>query len=350
VSSWQGDAFTYDADGNLTSISGARALTATYDPENRPMSLTLEGVAHDYLYDGLGRRVRITVGSVTRNLHHDPSGRPVFETDARGNVTACYVYAGPFLAAQGTTAGGFASLLRDKTGSVLALADDSGNVTASYAYGDYGQSAGKTGSAETPFTYVGALGVMDEGDGLYFMKHRLYDAVTGRFFQRDPLLFGGGDSNLYRYARSAPISRVDPSGLADFEANDWGYATGVAEGTFDPVTGAKPHMADPVSYNGVYDFIAAMDITASAAPGPAGRAYVTAKSACILVAGGGLNAVGVADDILWEFGKMLAGPAGTVADFFDLEASVNAARARETEEQFLKGPQWKPKQYSGGAR
>jgi RHS repeat-associated protein len=42
---------------------------------------------------------------------------------------------------------------------------------------------------------------------------RDYDPYTGRWTARDPILFAGGDSNLYRYAAGDPINFVDPTGL-----------------------------------------------------------------------------------------------------------------------------------------
>ncbi len=291
VTSWQGDAVSYDADGNLTAITGARVLSASYDAENRPVSLTMDGVTRTSLYDGLGRRVRLTAGSVVRNFHYDPFGRLLFETNASGTVTVCYLYAGAFILAQGTVQEGFASLLRDKTGSVLALAGDAGTVTAAYAYGDYGQSAGKTGGASCALTYVGALGVLDEGDGVFFMEHRLYDAVTGRFFQRDPSGFAGRDPNLYRYARSAPISRVDPLGLEDFEMTHWGwYDVNTAEGSVDLATGRTPHMAEPASDE---ELVAAGVIAAVGLSGMAGL-YMASSSGAAVCAAGEMAAAGEA--------------------------------------------------------
>jgi hypothetical protein len=42
---------------------------------------------------------------------------------------------------------------------------------------------------------------------------RDYDAATGRWTTKDPLRFGGGDTNLYGYVLGDPINHVDVSGL-----------------------------------------------------------------------------------------------------------------------------------------
>jgi len=41
---------------------------------------------------------------------------------------------------------------------------------------------------------------------------RDYDAETGRWVSKDPILFGGGDSNLYQYTMADPVNWIDPSG------------------------------------------------------------------------------------------------------------------------------------------
>lgn len=39
-----------------------------------------------------------------------------------------------------------------------------------------------------------------------------YNPETGRFISEDPIGFGGGDENLYRYVYNNPINFVDPYG------------------------------------------------------------------------------------------------------------------------------------------
>ncbi|WP_243439777.1 RHS repeat-associated core domain-containing protein [Fundidesulfovibrio soli] len=211
---WKADAAGHDLDGNLTSLAGSAGFSAAYDAENRLTSVTRAGVTTSYAYNGLGNRVRAQSGATIRNFHHDPWGRLLCETDGAGQVTANYIWAGDRLVASGTQAGGFVFHHADKTGNTLALTNAAGATVGAYAYSPYGAVAGHSGAAATPFTYAGMHGVMDDGGGLYHMANRAYHGVLGRFLQRDPLGFGGGD-NLYRYVSDNPVTGVDPLGLRD---------------------------------------------------------------------------------------------------------------------------------------
>ena len=44
-------------------------------------------------------------------------------------------------------------------------------------------------------------------------RYRDYDAEVGRWISKDPILFSGGDTNLYGYTFSDPINFIDPTGL-----------------------------------------------------------------------------------------------------------------------------------------
>jgi len=45
-----------------------------------------------------------------------------------------------------------------------------------------------------------------------------YDPETGRWTSKDPIRFGGKDSNLYRYVQSDPVNLIDPLGLVVINA------------------------------------------------------------------------------------------------------------------------------------
>ena len=101
----------------------------------------------------------------------------------------------------------------DGLGSTVAITDSNGDVVNTYAYSPYGLVGGQE-TIPNPFKYVGRFGVMDEGNGLYFMRARYYDPEVGRFINKDPIGFLGG-LNLYAYVGNNALNLVDPLGLTD---------------------------------------------------------------------------------------------------------------------------------------
>ena len=220
VASWNSDAFVYDLDGNLVKVSGSRSLDATYDNENRLTSLTRGGVANSFTYDGNGRRVKTQTGVATIQSHYDRLGRLLFQTDGANQVTASYFYSGNRLVAMSTPAGGYYFYHYGKNGNTIALTDSSGATVVSYAYLPFGESRKHVTGAEVanPFTYVGAYGVQHDGDGIYLMSSRSYDAISGKFLQKDRIGFADG-SNLYAYTKNNPLNLIDPEGTQSSYAN-----------------------------------------------------------------------------------------------------------------------------------
>jgi RHS repeat-associated protein len=106
----------------------------------------------------------------------------------------------------------------DAIGNTSELIDGGSNVVSSYAYLPFGGLLASSESFDDPFQYVGERGVMDDGDGLLFMRARYLDPSIGRFLQADPVGVAAGP-NLYTYSHSNPVSWVDPSGLtAEYQA------------------------------------------------------------------------------------------------------------------------------------
>jgi RHS repeat-associated protein len=82
--------------------------------------------------------------------------------------------------------------------------DDFGNITNVLSQNEF-----------TNFTY--ACGLYDNDTKLIRFGARDYDAVTGRWTSKDPILFGGVVSNLYEYCLNDPINNIDYSGLQKLE-------------------------------------------------------------------------------------------------------------------------------------
>jgi RHS repeat-associated protein len=200
--------FGYDANGNLTKkTSGSDITEYGWDRNNMLAGLVHGGDIYSYFYDGLRSRIARTENSVGK--------RYVFglaETDASGNITAYYVY-GLGLISKITPTNQSYFYHFDGIASTIGMTDSAGNVVNKYAYDAFGKVLNQVETVQNPFKYVGQFGVMDEGNGLLYMRSRYYDPELGRFISKDPIGFLGGDINFYAYVQSNPINAIDPLGL-----------------------------------------------------------------------------------------------------------------------------------------
>jgi RHS repeat-associated protein len=212
IVSWDARAFTYNAGGCLTG-DGTGQWEAAYDQENRLIRVVRDGRVQEYTFNGLGQRTGILSEAGNRTLHYDIFGRLLFETDPQGAVVSCYIYAGSHLIARQRPGAGPGFYHFDKTGNTIFITGAAGKVEAAYAYDTHGMASTSVmlNPDKNPFTFVGMYGVMDDGEGLYLMNRRHFDAVTGRFLQRDPVGIQGG-LNLYAYAGNNPVTIIDPEG------------------------------------------------------------------------------------------------------------------------------------------
>ncbi len=99
----------------------------------------------------------------------------------------------------------------DEMGNTSYLLDDNG-ITDSYEYTPYGTVKSHTGSAVTPFTFIGALGYFSTGLSQFsqYVRARWYSANTGNWGSKDPLW---PRQKAYAYVDGNPAMATDPSGL-----------------------------------------------------------------------------------------------------------------------------------------
>ncbi|WIX79247.1 RHS repeat-associated core domain-containing protein [Amycolatopsis carbonis] len=209
-----GQAFTYDAEGNIASVTEADGKTSTY------------------VYDADGNRL------ITR----DPTGVTLTIGDtelhvAAGSTTAIgtryYSYNGQPIAERNGVAG-VSWLMSDAQGTVYATVD-AANLAVHKRYQDpYGVPRG---TADGPWAdNHGFLGGYQNTSGLTHLGAREYDPVTGAFISPDPLLdpMNPLHLNAYTYGFDNPIANTDPTGLepmldecrnADdrLACENWGY-------------------------------------------------------------------------------------------------------------------------------
>ena len=287
-----GASFTYDAEGQLATGYG---MSFDFDHTHRLKRVTSgELVFMEYFYDAGGNRLQtIRDGLHVTRYVYDASGNLIAETDGNNNVLRYYIY-GAGLVAMATADGEFHSYHYDYTGNTMALADESGNIVNRYAYDPFGFNTASTEGVAQPFTYVGRYGVMKDPTGFYYMRARFYDPQVGRFISEDPLVFAGGDVNLFAYAKNNPISFSDPSGLAyspvgehgstwssiptnngpRYEVTDWGrYAWGASDVFFGTMKVLTPFGLAAGAY---------------LASGPTGAAAVFFTTSTAYITAGGL--------------------------------------------------------------
>src|SRR5690606_19320208 len=137
--------------------------------------------------------------------------------------------------------------------------DEWGNVTSFKLDGvDQGDD---TSAWPIPQGFAG--GLFDPDTGLVRFGARDYDPRTGRWTAKDPILFEGGQGNLFVYVGNDPVGFVDISGL-EATAPDWlidladspgfqatgDFASGISNGaTF----GAANLLIDAVGLSGQQD-------------------------------------------------------------------------------------------------
>lgn len=211
--------YSYDNNGNLiTKSQGINVTNYSWDFDNMLTRVVVEGDTYRYKYDGLGNKITKIVNSVETRYVVDPRGtlsKVLAETNSTGNITVYYVY-GLGLISKVTPSSQAYYYHYDGIGSTIAITDSNGNIVNKYAYDAFGKVVSQTETIPNPFKYVGRFGVMDDGNGLLYMRARYYDPDMGRFVNKDPIGLLGGMNN-YLYVGNNPLKFIDPLGLRDWK-------------------------------------------------------------------------------------------------------------------------------------
>ncbi|WP_168206218.1 RHS repeat-associated core domain-containing protein [Labrenzia sp. PHM005] len=196
-----GNAYTYDANGNLLTGGGR---TIQYDGENRPTQITALGQTTTFTYGPDGARLtKTTGGQKTIYLGADEEITPAGER---------IKHPAPGVRKAGSSINW---LQRDHLSSVRLMSNASGAIIAENHFRPYGARTDLQVAAGVPRESKGWIGERDDPEtGLTYLNARYYDPVLARFISPDwfePQEFGVG-TNRYAYGLNNPVAFKDPSG------------------------------------------------------------------------------------------------------------------------------------------
>lgn len=216
------DSLSYDDSGNTLTGAGR---TYEWDSLDRMTAVTAGAQRTEFLYDGLGRRRKITEktnGTVTsmKRLAYDGLDVAEERVDATNVLTKRFFGTG-MQVLTGADAGRYI-YTRDHLGSIReAWKVESTSVAVRYDYDPYGRRTKLAGGAfDTDFGFTGHY--THAATGLVLAHYRPYEPNLARWLSRDPIGEEGG-LNLYGYVANDPVNAVDPLGLDDlnfFKSND----------------------------------------------------------------------------------------------------------------------------------
>lgn len=248
------EAYTYDADGNLTSDG---RWFYTWDAENRLTSM--QAIASvpveakrrlEFDYDYMGRRIQKKVyGWNVPNASYQLQSTTKFVYDELSLIAEID---GSNAAIRSYAWGGGQLLIVSGAGNTYFVADDgnqnvstlvkasTGTLSASYDYDALGQTAKAVGeyASQNPIRFMSQYA--DSETGFVYYAYRFYNPQTGRWISADPIGDSGG-VNVYAYVDNDSVNGFDWLGLK-------GYRKGSSDPKITPDVGSGKWKSKPATW------------------------------------------------------------------------------------------------------
>jgi RHS repeat-associated protein len=261
--------FSFDADGFLQARTNSFG-TDTFNYSAKGELLTAKmatGSVVSYMYDSNSRLIGRTHGGETSQFVYANLSSPYqFSASKTANVTTFYFY---------DTLGNLMGFERSgQRYSVLTDLVGTPRIVKSLEYTSFGELL--SDSNEGFELLVGfASGIVDEETSLVKFGFRDYDPSSGRWTARDPILFEGGQGNLYVYVGNSPCMTKDPDGLDAVVTEYKGEGPNVAGHVGVAVNSKETKGFYPVKNSSGADMATGQNIPGNARPDNYGAARKT---------------------------------------------------------------------------
>jgi large repetitive protein len=212
--------FSYDLNGNLTSVSLDGEIVEQYEWDRRGRlieSQITDGNFSDsvsYLYDWSGLLIERTQdGQTVRYSYQRSTPLPQLIAAASSSSTESYVHANRLLLRNDSD--GEAFYHHDVSGHVRLETSDEGLLLRSQSYTPFGTSLQPASATPALVDFGFADAPVDSLTGLSYLRQRHYSSDLRHFVSTDPY---AGDlnnplsQNSYQYALNSPLNFGDPSG------------------------------------------------------------------------------------------------------------------------------------------
>jgi RHS repeat-associated protein len=220
--------FVFDYDDNLAEIvNGTETTKYNYSTTGELLNVVLpDGTAINYLHDALGRRTAKLINDVVVEKYLWTGLTTLLAVyDGNDNLVQRFEYADDRVPYAMTSSGSTYYMAYDQVGTLRTISDSSGIVVKQIDYDSFGNIINDTNPGLViPFGFAG--GLHDRDAGLVRFGFRDYSSELGRWTAKDPILFAGGDTNLYGYVSNDPVNWVDPWGLEPWYKNSRVRAVG----------------------------------------------------------------------------------------------------------------------------
>ena len=219
LTSYNGNAITYDAAGNTLTYNG---YSFTWEVGHQLSAISGNGKNISYKYNNYGYRTEKTVHGITSKYYLD-GDKVVLENTGNGSIY--YSYDADDKLVSMTLNGTEYFYIRNGQGDITGFIDTAGTQVVSYTYDGWGKLISIDGTLKdtvglkNPYRYRGYR--YDTETSLYYLQSRYYDPEMGRYINADDVEFLGATGtllshNLFAYCENNPVNNSDPSGYFAF--------------------------------------------------------------------------------------------------------------------------------------